>query len=126
MNFSIGEEIKKKVKERGMTNVAFAEKMAMEERNLYHFFKKKDINFGQLLDASRILDFDFVNLYIKNRQAKSDIKADLRENPLNDLTSKDVSFNIMVRGSLEKLTSQLPDFLNAVNKEAENRGLHLG
>src|SRR5690606_2591383 len=73
MSFSIGEEIKRKVKERGLTNVAFAEKMAMEERNLYHFFKKKEMTIDQLVTASRVLNHDFVNLYIRKKlTTKSD------------------------------------------------------
>ena len=66
MDFIIGAEIKKMLRKRGLTNIAFAEKMNMEERNLYHFFKKEALDVDQLLQASQILDFDFLDLYIKN------------------------------------------------------------
>ena len=131
MSFSIGEEIKKKVKERGITNVAFAEKMGIEERNLYHFFKKKDISLEQLLEASHILDHDFIKLYIKNLEKKdkkySQYVSELTPvYPSPNAPDNQISFSVKIFGEFEKIQHAFPDFIAVMQREAETRGLHLG
>lgn len=130
MDFSIGAEIKKKVKERGLTNLAFGERMNIEERNLYHFFKKKEMTIDQLLDASEILEFDFVNLYIRNKKSASKVTVDLTSfeprTKYRKETQQKITCSLKIVGSLESLQSAMPDLLKIINSEAEARGLQLG
>lgn len=126
MNFSIGEEIKKRVKERGMTNVAFAEKMAMEERSLYHFFKKKEMTLDQLLEASKVLDYDFINLYIQKRHPNSGFKVDSPEEFVPHKPPEEaVKINFSIGGNVENISKHLPSLIEIIHRELEKRGLHL-
>lgn len=130
----IGNEIKKIVRKRGLTNIAFAEMMNMEERNLYHFYKKEQIDIDQLLKASQVLDFDFISLYIKNSefgknyQADSPIKLakESQEKYIRQTDDPKISFTVNILGSFDKITKELPDILKVLKDETESRGLHLG
>lgn len=130
----IGNEIKKVVKQRGLTNVAFAEKMDMEERNLYHFFKKKHLDLEQLLKASEVLDFDFVALYIKNSKYSSYLSKRSDQNLLRDSETNyikldmepKVSFTVNILGGFDTLKKEMPELLQIIKNETESRGLQLG
>lgn len=127
MEFMIGNEIKKLVKKRGLTNKAFAEKMDMEERNLYHFFKKKQIDLDQLLKATQVLDYDFVSLYIKNSKFSGYLnKTVTSENNLTSPPQPKVSFTVNILGGFEKITEELPEIMKILKSETEARGLQLG
>jgi|SRR5690606_1878338 len=133
MDFVIGEEIKKRVRKKGLKNKAFADLMNMEERNLYHFFKKEVMDVDQLLEAGKILDFDFLTLYIKNSKFK-DYIADLG-NPVAIQSSSEhieqynrenqISFSLTVQGSFDVVSSEMSNFLQSIKKEAEERGMRL-
>lgn len=133
MNFSIGEEIKKRVKESGMTNVAFAEKMNMDERNLYHFFKKKDVSLDQLVDASYVLGFDFIKFYLEHSPKKDKLLPGMTgicaepdaDYPKRKKIKHEISFSVTVAGELETIQHEFPDFLSVMKKEADSRGLVL-
>lgn len=133
MNFSIGEEIKKRVKESGLTNVAFAEKMNMAERNLYHFFNKKDMSLDQLVDASHVLGFDFIKLYLEHSPKKDKLLPSMKSicgEPDGEYTRRkkikhEISFSVTVSGELETIQHEFTNFLSVMKKEADSRGLAL-
>ncbi|MGA6117177.1 hypothetical protein [Sphingobacterium anhuiense] len=133
MDFIIGAEIKKMLRKRGLTNIAFAEKMNMEERNLYHFFKKEALDVDQLLQASQILDFDFLDLYIKNSKFKQYSKKFVdphhisvsEEQEVYKKSSNQISFSIHLKGDFNKVAEEMSNFLQLVKKEAEQRGFEL-
>ena len=133
MDFIIGAEIKKLVRKRGITNKAFAEKMNMEERNLYHFFKKETLDVDILLQASEILDFDFLELYIKNskfknysfnRQNNTLVQPHKSGEPVEEVKNQ-ISFSINLKGDFDKVSQEMSNFLQLVKKEAELRGFKL-
>lgn len=134
MSFSIGEEIKKKIEEKGITNVAFAEKMGIGERNLYHFFKKNEIPLDQLIDASNVLDFDFINLYLKNSNKKLKpsspsllgVAEDGSEYRTAPTKKHEISLTVNIFGELSQISHAFPELLKVIDKEAKARGLHLG
>lgn len=134
MSFIIGDEIKKRVRKKGLKNKAFADQMNMEERNLYHFFKKESMDIDQLLEASKILDFDFLTLYIQNSKYKGyaqQYDQDLvlpnsHENQSYHAEKNQISFTISIKGPLDIVTKEMSNFLQFINNEAEDRGLHLG
>ncbi len=134
MSFVIGEEIKKRVKRKGLKNKAFGDLMNIEERNLYHFFKKEQMDVDQLLLASEILDFNFLSLYIKNSKFKNYWQKSSEANlPVDALAvaplekvEPEISFSICIKGSVEKISSEMSNFLQLIKIEAENRGLTLG
>ncbi len=59
----IGLEIQKKLHERKMTVVYFSSQIPCTRANVYKIFKQKSIDTDLLLRISRILEFDFFNLY---------------------------------------------------------------
>ncbi len=59
----IGQEIKKKLQERHLTVVSFAAEIPCTRANVYKIFKQKSIDTDQLLRISKILNFDFFELY---------------------------------------------------------------
>lgn len=133
MDFIIGAEIKKLVRKRGITNKAFAEKMNMEERNLYHFFKKETLDVDILLQASEILDFDFLDLYIKNSKFKN-YSLNRQNTPLIqpkkngehvEDSKNQISFSINLKGDFDMVSQEMSNFLQLVKKEAEQRGFRL-
>ncbi|CDS92744.1 conserved hypothetical protein [Sphingobacterium sp. PM2-P1-29] len=133
MDFVIGTEIKKIIRERGMTNRAFADKMNMEERNLYHFFKKETIDLDVLLQASQVLDFNFLELYIKNSKFRKHSEIFNATAPISVSEeqgsyikkSNQISFSIHLKGDFNKVTAEMSNFLQLVKKEAEQRGFEL-
>lgn len=70
----IGRFIRQKVMEKGMTVVWFAEQMACTRVNAYKIFSRKSIDTDSLMRISRILDFDFFQLY--SARLKEEASAD--------------------------------------------------
>lgn len=133
MDFVIGEEIKKRVRKKGLKNKAFADLMNMEERNLYHFFKKEALEVDQLLQASKILDFDFLELYIENSKYKEyalELGKPVVGSPIDktihvDNSENQISFSINIKGSFDTVSKEMSNFLQSVKEEAEKRGFKL-
>lgn len=59
----IGKEIKRVLKERGMTISEFAKRINTHRRNVYDIFERKSIDTFLLQEISRILSYDFFTLY---------------------------------------------------------------
>ncbi|UKK48296.1 helix-turn-helix transcriptional regulator [Prevotella sp. E9-3] len=59
----IGQEIRKQVEEQGKTSVWLAQELGCHRTNLYKIYDKRTIDTGVLLRISRILNYDFFNLY---------------------------------------------------------------
>ena len=59
----IGQEIRKQVEEQGKTSVWLAQKLGCHRTNHYKIYDKRTIDTGVLLRISRILNYDFFNLY---------------------------------------------------------------
>ena len=66
----IGQEIKEKIKEQGMTVVGFSSRLSCTRANVYKIFEKKSIDTDLLLRISKILDYDFFQLYSKERRIR--------------------------------------------------------
>ncbi|OUN72113.1 helix-turn-helix domain-containing protein [Barnesiella sp. An55] len=64
----IGQLIKAKLKERGMSVAHLARLLSCERSNLYRVFEKESIDTRLLLQISRALEFDFFQLYSNELQ----------------------------------------------------------
>lgn len=135
MEFVIGEKIKQKVEEKGITFKAFAGVIGMTPRNLDRFFERKDITINQLVKASEFLDFDFVNLYLKNTKNKSEqgsvfnghkeVNGSGQKFPINGEKKYEISLQLSITGAFEQVQLGFIDFLDVMKIEAEKRGLSL-
>ncbi|RGN47614.1 MULTISPECIES: helix-turn-helix domain-containing protein [unclassified Bacteroides] len=64
----IGQLIKARLMERGMTVSHLARLLSCERANLYRLFEKDSIDTRLLLRISRALDYDFFQLYSNELQ----------------------------------------------------------
>lgn len=70
MDFVIGKQIRKKIEDKGMTFVAFADKFGVTDRNLQYLFSKSDLPISQIVRAGEILQHDFVTEYLRSKNPK--------------------------------------------------------
>lgn len=70
LNVHIGEEIKKRIKEKGITIVWFSSQLSCTRANVYKIFEKKSLDTDLLLRISVILDYDFFELYSEEKAKK--------------------------------------------------------
>ncbi len=61
----IGEEIKKVAKIRFSKDIEFAVKLGKSRQNIYDLYKRQTIDVNTLLDVSRVLSYNFFELYEK-------------------------------------------------------------
>lgn len=66
----LGNLIKKKFKESGLTVGEFAQKINRTRTVVYHIFERESIDIKMLEDISRALDYDFVKLYTGNNHTE--------------------------------------------------------
>jgi predicted transcriptional regulator len=59
----MGQIIRPRLKERGMTVAEFSRRISCSSQNVYDIFKRDDINLKQALRIQHLLDFDFINKY---------------------------------------------------------------
>ena len=59
----IGEAIRKQVEEQGRTSVWLARELGCHRTNLYKIYDKRSLDTSVLLRVSRILRYDFFQLY---------------------------------------------------------------
>ncbi|MDR3246861.1 MAG: XRE family transcriptional regulator [Prevotellaceae bacterium] len=64
-NIHIGQLIKQKVKESGMSITEFSKRINCERTSVYHIFELEDIYIGQLELISKSLEYGFLrNVYL--------------------------------------------------------------
>jgi len=132
MNYVIGDAIRKKIVEKGMTFVSFADKFGVSDRNLQHVFKKNDLPITQIVRASEILEYDFLYDYVKSRNPKYKVHdSDIREDKgsvsnynviPDDFTT--MTFSLKIAGT-ETHFDKFPELLHKTRKIAEELGFKL-
>lgn len=68
-NIHIGDEIRKKVYERGMTITEFAKRIHRSREAVYSIFERPSINTDLLKTISLVLEYDFFMLYSDEKSA---------------------------------------------------------
>lgn len=80
-NVHIGEIIKMKVEEKGLTISDFAELICCSRSNVYNLFKSSSIDLHKLLKISEVLEYDFynevINVSSQNNQIQYNIKIEV-------------------------------------------------
>ena len=126
MIYVIGEAIRNKILEKGMTFVAFADKFGLSDRNLQYVFKKEDLPISQILRASELLEYDFLTDYVKAKKPKYLGKNILSENDEKSSVGKQkkISINLTISGGINSYDN-FPKFLKIIKEEANGLGFEI-
>lgn len=68
----IGKKIKEKFLESNLTINEFSELLNCERTNIYRIFQRKSVDTELLCKISKILEFNFMDYYLKNEKIKND------------------------------------------------------
>ena len=122
----IGDSIRKKIEEKGMTFVAFSDKFGITDRNLQYVFKRNDLSMQQITRASEILNYDFVREYLD---------ALMKEGKGNWITQEPqvkygklgpgISTSLTIVAHADNYYKNFPDFLRIVLSEAAKLGFKI-
>lgn len=126
MNYAIGDAIRKKIEEKGMTFVAFAEKFGITDRNLQYFFKRDDISLQQITRASQVLEYDFVKEYLDalKKEGKGGWIFE-EDKPEYGKIQSGISTSITIVSNPDNYYKNFPDLLKAFIAEASKLGFSI-
>lgn len=126
MNYVIGEAIRKKIQEKGMTFVSFADRFGITDRNLQHFFKKSDISLQQITRASQILDHDFVTEYFNELKKEGKVQLFVEESQAEyQKAVEGITTSLTLIGQPSDYYNNFSDLLKLIMMEAKKRGFSL-
>jgi plasmid maintenance system antidote protein VapI len=114
MEIHIGQLIKKRLQETGMSKTEFARRINKTSQNVYDIFERKTIDTGLLYTISTILDFNFFEPYslaIKNSVSLS-VKLNDPDQPL--LTAGEMVGSLL---QLEQKMNEQTLEISALKKE---------
>ena len=118
----IGNEIRRVLSEKGMTNRALAEFIGTGERNIYTLFRKETIDTGMLKKISEALNHDFFKIY----NFDGDSFSDAQVSSDNEKPGISFTFNLGDSGNspaaakfLEKMEELLPEFLELERRKTQ-------
>ncbi len=75
----IGQRIKEVFDTKGITVTEFARRINKSRENIYSIFSRKTIDTGLLLIISKVLDFDFFELFSRNNYVLNEEVQKLQE-----------------------------------------------
>lgn len=126
MNYKIGDAIRKKIEEKGMTFVSFADKFGISDRNLQYVFKRDDISMQQITRASQILDYDFVNEYLEALKSAGKGHWIAKEPEVDyGLKPAGISTSLTIVGNADNYYKNFPDLLKTLIEETKKHGFIL-
>lgn len=137
MEFKLGDFVRKKVQEKGLSYKSVSDKIGMTPRGLDKMLNGNDMKMSQVIKLSDAVGFDFVGILhekeiISKKKSKDysiidtiPLTANENENSYETKIIQEISFQLNVKGAFEKIQTELPAFMEIVRKEAESRGLHL-
>ncbi len=127
MIYEIGARIRKKIEEKGINLVFFANEFGMTPRNLQHFFKKTDITLQQAALASKILNYDFLSEYLEHLKdvGKADGWALEEPGVKYKKVKRQVTTTINISADIDVYYENFADLLKEINKTAKALGFDL-
>lgn len=125
MNLPIGQKIKEVLRKSGITQVYFADQIGMSRRNLERFFERDDISINQLIKASEILNYDFVEDFLNNSKYQKKGSTSLNISNDSRKSINEISIQLHIKGEISLISKNFPELLNILKKEAERRGLSI-
>lgn len=79
LEIHIGQRIKEVFDTKGITVTEFARRINKSRENIYSIFSRKTIDTGLLLIISKVLDFDFFELFSRNNYVLNEEVQKLQE-----------------------------------------------
>ncbi|WP_285055190.1 hypothetical protein [Pedobacter ginsengisoli] len=127
MDYVIGDAIRKKVEEKGMTFVSFADKFGITDRNLQYVFKKSDLSIQQVVRASEILEYDFLTEYLMHKKSKFRFQNFIPQQNDRDSRGKSerITMTFNISGAIETYSEKFPELLKNVSMEAKKLGFEI-
>lgn len=113
----IGEEIKKVLADRGMTNRRLAQLIGTGERNIYTLFNNESINTNQLQNISVALNFNFFTFYYTSEDMAVLAESNAIYETKPEKGGVNITFNLGGENNeatnrfIEKMEDLLPEFL---------------
>lgn len=132
MNTVFGEIIRKEWRKSGIPQKEFADNLKMSLRNAQNLFERDDFSISQLMEISKVLNHDFVSLYLKDKNytlLNSNESTKGFEDHIEEyITSKKaetnhISVNINIKGDIDAISKYFPSMLQNIKKEADKYGL---
>lgn len=112
MKVHIGQEIEKKIQERGITMAEFARRLNTVPRNAYSILKKEDLKTDQLQTISNILDYNFFQYYAEPTADLTQAAEAMAQYKLN---VESISINVMLDGTNKTMDMWL-NRIKAINR----------
>lgn len=127
MKLHIGNAILEILDKRGITKRNFARQINMGERNLYELFKRDSIDTAKLSQISKVLGYDFFQLYT------NELKHHHLDAPQSQEEKKPESINVTFqfsagendeksRALIGQMNSLLSEFIDLENRKEEPNG----
>lgn len=121
MGLNYGQEIRKVLKQRGMTVAEFARRINKSRENAYDIFKRKSLDIDLLNTISQILEYDFVlraQSAVKNKAASRNDFAFEASAPYGK-TDHDM---VIMREEIHLLRKEMSDLRERVSKIERKTG----
>lgn len=132
MNTVFGEIIRKEWRKSAIPQKEFADKLKMSLRNAQNLFERDDFSISQLMAISKVLNHDFVALYLRSKNysllnSSESVKGfeDHVEEYISakKAESNQISVNINIKGDIDAISKNFPSLLQFIKNEAEKYGL---
>jgi len=124
MSLLIGEKIKSKIQEKGWTTARFAKEANMSYRNAMHLFKRDDISVDQLMQISKVLEYDFMKDFSYSDKSSDNRVLIAQPRSMVDIVPKDFTTMIisLTVGGTQNTFEKLPDLIRQFRKQATDLG----
>ncbi|SDM39553.1 hypothetical protein [Pedobacter antarcticus] len=124
MNIHIGKEIKKIVDQKGWSIVHFAKEANMSYRTALYLFDRTDTSIEQLLNVSKVLDYDFMQLFRGKINNEETLQQNVHEE--NNMKKDFITMNISLQiGGRQSVYENFPELIRKTRTIAEKLGFQL-
>jgi len=121
MGVNYGQEIRKVLKQRGMTVAEFARRINKSRENAYDIFKRKSLDIDLLNTISQTLEYDFVLRTPPLSKSKAVTRNDFAFEATESYGKSDADLT-MIREEMHLLRKEMSDLRERVSKIERKSG----
>jgi len=124
MEIHIGNAIKAVVDQKGWSVVKFAKAANMSYRTALYLFERTDTSIQQLIHVGKVLDYDFVQLFVSdsNNMSTAQENVDKIENVKKDFITMNMS---LIIGGSQSNYDRFPELMRKTRQIAMQLGFEL-